>query len=105
MPVVDELADTKLPVKIDGTSLVPVLIGSPKDQKQHKYLYWEYVNKDKLLFQAVRMGDWKCIKWKEPNLMLFDLKNDPAEKTDVAASHPDIVKELAEIMKEAHTPN
>jgi arylsulfatase A-like enzyme len=47
-------------------------------------------------FPAVLKGQYKLIG-KE----LFDLKNDPSEKTDVASKHPDIVKELTAIVDKA----
>jgi hypothetical protein len=47
-------------------------------------------------FPAILKGQYKLIG-KE----LFDLKNDPSEKTDVAAQHPDIVKELTAIVDKA----
>jgi hypothetical protein len=55
---------------------------------------------------AIRMGDWKLVKpdlapdaqfgniAKQP--MLFNLVTDIGEKTDLAAQHPDKVKELLE---------
>lgn len=45
---------------------------------------------------AVRRGPWKWIREtpsKDP--MLFDLRADPAEKTDVSAAHPDVVRQLS----------
>jgi arylsulfatase A-like enzyme len=47
---------------------------------------------------AIREGDWKLI-WRTPlpaALELYNLKDDPSEKTDVAAEHPDKVAEAAE---------
>lgn len=44
-------------------------------------------------FPAILKGNYKLIG-KE----LFDIKNDPSEKTDIAAKHPDIVKELTAIV-------
>jgi arylsulfatase A-like enzyme len=45
---------------------------------------------------AVRKGDWKLVKVAllPGKTELFDLAKDPGEKTDVAAEHPDIVKDL-----------
>jgi arylsulfatase A-like enzyme len=53
---------------------------------------------------AVRSGDWKLVKATlSPDVhyadvpekpMLFNLKDDPGEKTDLAAKFPDKVKEL-----------
>ena len=35
---------------------------------------------------------------------LYDLKSDPSEQHDVAAEHPDVVKQLEAYMREAHSP-
>ena len=38
----------------------------------------------------------------EPNFELYDLSTDPSEKNNIAEQHPDIVKELLQIMDESH---
>ena len=45
---------------------------------------------------AIRKGNWKLVKWATlpGKTELFDLAKDPAEKTNVADQHPDIVKDL-----------
>jgi arylsulfatase A-like enzyme len=43
--------------------------------------------------EGIRTADWKLIEGQ-----LYDLRNDPREQKDVAASHPDIVNELTEQM-------
>ncbi|HKA23844.1 MAG TPA: arylsulfatase [Candidatus Eisenbacteria bacterium] len=51
---------------------------------------------------AIRQGDWKLI-WRTPlpaSLELYDLADDPYEKTDVAAQHPDKVAELQKRVQE-----
>jgi len=52
---------------------------------------------------AVRQGRWKAI-WKrgEPS-RLFDLARDPAEARDLAAEHPEELRRLAELMREARS--
>ena len=45
---------------------------------------------------AVRQGDWKLI-WRTPlpqAIELYDIANDPGEKDNVAAAHPDTVATL-----------
>ena len=54
-------------------------------------------------------GDWKAVRQnlakKAVKTELYDLKADPAESTDVAAKHPDVVKRLEAILKAQHTPS
>src|SRR5690606_19511724 len=88
----------------DGISLLPTLLGQG-DQQQHGYLYWEFHEGGGR--QAVRMGNWKGVRLnvkEAPNgpIALYDLQADPAETTDVAAARPEIAKQLAERMEEAH---
>ena len=47
---------------------------------------------------AMRRGDWKMIV-KEDEVLLFDLKKDPKETTDVAARHPGITKSMREAIE------
>ena len=101
-----ELARTKPGTKTDGISMVPAMLG--KKQKQHKYLYWETYSGGGQ--QAVRKGDWKALRFKVSRdknapVQLYNLRDDLAETTDVAAAHPEIVAEMKELMTEAHEPN
>lgn len=44
----------------------------------------------------MRKGDWKLVyRMHDAKLELYNLKEDISERNDVAAEHPDIVKELA----------
>jgi arylsulfatase A-like enzyme len=96
------------PVKyIDGISILPTLLMKYK-QRQHEYLYWEFHENNGR--QAVRWNDWKGVKLnvskdEHAPLELYDLNTDPGEKNNVAALHPDIVKRIEEIMKEARVAN
>ncbi len=75
---------------LTGYSLQPAFTG--KKLTQHEYMYWEHQS-----HAAVRKGDWKAIsivddfKWS-----LYNLSTDRSEMHDVAAVHPDIVKDLSE---------
>lgn len=82
----------------DGLSFAPTLLGQ-KDQEAHDFLYWEFEETDQV---AVRMGDWKMVsKGGKPHL--YDLKTDLHEDNDIAAQHPDIVKQMVEIAHSQHT--
>lgn len=101
LPTAAEIVGARAPAKIDGISMLPALLGRPQTN-QHAFLYWEFHEQG--FKQAARMGQWKAIRLKpaEP-LMLFDLKTDPGEKTNVAAQYPDVVAKIDEYLKTART--
>ena len=108
LPTCCELVGIKAPQGIDGISMLPTLLGKPGEQREHKYLYWEFHEQGKR--QAVRMGDWKGIRQnvaKNPNgpIELYNLKSDIGEKNNVAARHPEIVAKIEAYMKAARTPS
>jgi arylsulfatase A-like enzyme len=104
LPTCCELADVKAPKGIDGISFVPTLLGG--EQKQHEYMYWEFhEQKGK---QAVRWGNWKGVRLnvkKDRNgpIELYNLKEDIGETNNIAEEHPEIVKIIRRMMKEART--
>lgn len=102
-PTFEELAHIPVSPNIDGLSIVPALSGKP--QKTHDYFYWEFHEQGGK--QAVRMGKWKGIRLnistvKDGPIELYNLETDPAEKHNIAAEHPDVVKQIATFMQEAH---
>jgi len=93
-------------LKLDGVDLVPYL----KDQKKgspHEALYWRFGPQ-----MAIRMGDWKLVKAREPRgttveefenpgtdadlagAQLFNLAADMGEKVNLAQKEPARVKAL-----------
>ena len=72
-----------------------------KKQKKHDFLYWEFDETDQI---GVRMGDWKMVV-KKGTPFLYNLATDIHEDHDIAAGHPDIVKQMKEIIRTQHTPN
>jgi arylsulfatase A-like enzyme len=108
LPTCADLAGFKTPRDIDGISMLPTLLGQDDKQRKHEYLYWEFHEQGKR--QAVRMGDWKGVRLnvaKIPDgpIELYNLRDDLAEKQNVANEHPDIVKRIEQYMKQAHTPS
>jgi arylsulfatase A-like enzyme len=103
LPTAAELSGVPGPKGLDGHSIVPTLLGKGQ-QVVHASLYFEIY--EPYFQQAVRMGDWKGYRLgtKAP-LELYDLKSDPAEKQNIAAAHPDIVKRIEAIMAAEHTPS
>jgi arylsulfatase A-like enzyme len=80
---------------LDGVSLVPLFKG---DSLPERPLYWHYPhygNQGGAPSAAIRRGDWKLIEWFEDNRVeLFNLKDDPGERTDRAATEPARAKQL-----------
>jgi arylsulfatase A-like enzyme len=110
VPTVLAAAGVKLDpaTKLDGVDLLPYLRGD-KAGAPHDALYWRFGGQ-----MAVRAGDWKLVKAVTgggraggggaasrrekatvEGAKLFNLKDDIGEQTDLAAKHPDRVKELA----------
>lgn len=79
------------PPNLPGLSLLPTLRNKP--QAEHPLLLWESRTTPRT--QAVRKGKWKGVYVEgEKTLRLYDLEQDPHETNDVAAQHPEIVKQL-----------
>src|SRR5437868_3210565 len=104
LPTCADLLGNAPPADTDGLSFLPTLLGRP-GQKKHDYFYWEWVERGpKRQWQCLREGDWKAIRFVAGDrLELYNLADDPGEKTDVAARFPDVAKRLRERMKEVRT--
>jgi arylsulfatase A len=95
------LAGATLPADriIDGVDMTPMLLGKGHCQREVMFYYFH----DEIF--AVRKGPYKAHfitrsgYSKEPlekhnPPMLFQLENDPGEKFDVAAEHPDVIADI-----------
>ncbi len=106
LPTVCEIADVRQPYTTDGLSMVPTLL-SRGEQKLHEFLYWEFPAYGGQ--QAVRLGKWKGVRQRlaqgRGKIELYNLKNDAAEKNDVADKHPDVVAKIGGIMTREHRPS
>ena len=106
LPTMAEMAGVDEPVGIDGESILGEFTGEGI-LMDDRPLYFEFGGYGG--WQAVRKGPWKMIRRNlksdpsEP--MLFNLKDDLGEATDVAADHPEIVAELMELAAEMREPN
>ena len=98
-----ELAGVEIPndvQQIDGRSLLP-LLDNPESPWSDRYLFthkgrWksgEDPSKSKFNACAVRNTRWRFVNNKE----LYDIANDPKEQSDVAAKHPEVIKQMREV--------
>ena len=94
-------AGTKPPAGrvLDGIDLLPILAG--KEPLRERTLFWRYnrsVERGGRRQKAVRKGDWKYISDNGTGL-LFNLKQDIAERNDVRWRHPEKFAELRALVK------
>jgi arylsulfatase A-like enzyme len=76
--------------RLEGVDLLPLLSG--RTPRMERTLFWRIAMKDRQQ-RAVRRGNWKLLL--DGGLqMLFDVAQDPGERDDRAAAHPDIVAKL-----------
>ena len=111
LPTLARLAGAAPPAGriIDGKDIGPLLSGAPGAKTPHEAFYYYYLRQ----LQAVRSGKWKLhlplkAKWqsfrgatrKSPAL-LYDVAADVGETTNLAASHPDVVRRLIALAEKA----
>ena len=99
LPTCCELIGEDPPENTDGISMVPTLLGQPRKQREHEYLYWELRGQ-----QAVRMGPWKAVRLKpDQEIQLYNLDKDLGEQNDVADENPDVIAKTEEILTTGRT--
>ncbi len=119
LPTVAAATGAALPERpIDGVSILPLLDGSAEEGPRTSLLYYYGAE-----LRAVREGRWKRVfrhvtrsyvgveagqdghpgpyAFPEVPSALYDLEADPAETTDVAADHPDVLARLDAMAEEA----
>jgi len=101
-PTFLELAGAKLSAELDAVSLVPVLRGGTLTGPRDLYFVRReggaaYGGKS---YEALIRGDWKVLQ-NDPYhpLELYNLKDDPQEKTDLAPTNRKRVNELADALR------
>jgi arylsulfatase A-like enzyme len=108
MPTLLELVGKPqaVPKRCDGISIVPTLLGQAARQASHEFLYWEKrEDRDASLLQALRQRDWKLIRatgGERTTIELYDLKHDPLEKDNLAATNQGRVDAMTKLIAAAH---
>lgn len=87
--------------KIDGISYAPILRGDGTIARDTYFIWFPHL----VAGVSVRQGDWKLIRRFEERpqdysglIELFNLKEDLGETTNLAAQHPEKVRELNELI-------
>jgi arylsulfatase A len=105
-PTLCKIAGAKLPQgqPLDGIDLGPVLSGEEAPPR-HELMIWDFHNYGGLL--AIRDGKWKAVRrdlLKEPSPWeLYNIEKDREETTDLAATHPEVIKRLESQYRETRT--
>ena len=87
--------------EVDGQSILPLLTKGVIPKREA--LYWHYPSETgkwvPRMASAVRQGDYKLLEfYVDGRLELYDLKNDPSEKKNLAVTNPGKVKELKQML-------
>jgi arylsulfatase A-like enzyme len=92
-PTVAALCEVRLPDKVEGKSLVPVMNG--KVEKVRDEIFGAY----RQFQRCVRTTEWKLIRYPHINhTQLFNIKDDPDEMKDLARD-PKFAEKVKELMK------
>jgi arylsulfatase A-like enzyme len=105
LPTVCELIEQPIPPQNTGISFLPTLRGEAR-QPQHEALYFEFCNgaDQKIVSQALRMNQWKAFIPAGGSMEIYDLNADPFETQDLAASRPDLVETLSQLIQKHREP-
>ncbi|HCC69781.1 MAG TPA: arylsulfatase [Bacteroidales bacterium] len=122
LPTIAEITGARLPEhKIDGTSILPLLMGE-KGAEPRKYFYYYYHNNN---LEGVRMGQWKLVfphshrsyenvlpgndgypgpySQGKAEYSLYNLRRDRGERYDVKDLYPSVVEELEKLAEQARS--
>ena len=78
----------QVPANVDGLDVWPVLSGQTTNPPERMLLY-----DNGGTAEAIRMGPWK-LRVSDERVELYHLLDDPSERYDQAAAHPDVVTRL-----------
>jgi arylsulfatase A-like enzyme len=109
LPTVLAAAGLPRPANLDGVDFLPAIRGTaPLPERP----WFTYMHQSDDAHASVHLGNWKLVAHGDffperpavpPQLELYDLAADPAEKTDVAARHPERVADLHRRLREFGT--
>lgn len=99
LPTVCTLTGAPAPAGLDGEDVSDIWLG--QSRPRNKPLHWEWLypvaggGDSQPPVLAIRDGNWKCfVNSDGSGAQLYEITKDVSELHDVAAAHPDLVKEL-----------
>ncbi|MCP4190087.1 MAG: arylsulfatase [Planctomycetaceae bacterium] len=98
LPTVAELVQVELPssLKLDGTSLVPLLLDQLDDKPERTlFAHWGDNARGVPLTDrgAVRTDRWRAVQYNR-QWELYDMQKDPGQRQDLAGEHPQVLAGL-----------
>ena len=104
LPTLLAVGGVLAPDNLDGLNILPALLGESKVPVRP---WFSYIHQSGQAYGSVHEGRWKLVthgdffaKKPDAKLELYDLEADPAEKTNLAAEHPDRVARLYQQLRE-----
>ena len=98
LPSILAAAGVSVPGNVDGVNVLPALRGEAKLRPRP---WFTYIHQSESAHGSVHEDNWKLIAHGDfmgvgsrPELELYDLDKDPAEKANLAERHPDITARL-----------
>jgi arylsulfatase A len=86
---------------VDGTSITPIFEGQELQRKRP--LYWRYDQAMSTPKAAMRIRDWKILANEDWSVFeLYNLKEDPYEKNDLADQAPERLNQMKEELRSIH---
>lgn len=102
-PSILKIAKVDVDTEFDGESLPEIVLGSSNESRQRPLFFRRPPDRDSFYGiedcpdLAVRDGKWKLLcEYDGTQSQLFDLSQDRGETSDLAASHPEVAKRLAQ---------
>lgn len=92
LPTLAKFAGAEIPEGIDGLDISGLLLANDETPSPHKVLFYET--------EGIRQGKWKLVITQKQS-ELYDLDLDIGEQNNIAAEHPDRVKDLKALL-DAH---
>jgi arylsulfatase A-like enzyme len=106
LPTVLAAAGIKMPDNLDGINVLPALRGETKLPARP---WFSWVHQGQQAHASVHENNWKLVVQGDlfasgtnspPTLELYNLEDDPGERTNVAEKHPDTVAHLRQLLIE-----